>query len=121
MRLSFLELPGHERRLYFEQAAARRGLSAVVLEKDFWVCWLLGVLFRSEFRESLVFKGGTVDGGRKRRRGDRVAAVQNGGAQPCRSLGGEDRGDSPDHTPFQREAQECTATWRFGARFAVRC
>jgi hypothetical protein len=35
MRLSFLELPGHERRLYFEQAAARRGLSAVVLEKDF--------------------------------------------------------------------------------------
>jgi len=48
MRLSFLEFPGHERRLYFEQAAARRGLSAVVLEKDFWVCWLLGVLFRSE-------------------------------------------------------------------------
>jgi hypothetical protein len=35
MRLSFLELPGHERRLYFEQAAARRGLSAVVLESDF--------------------------------------------------------------------------------------
>jgi hypothetical protein len=59
MRLSFLELPGHERRLYFEQAAARRGLSAIVLEKDFWVCWLLGVLFRSEFRDRLVFKGGT--------------------------------------------------------------
>lgn len=59
MRLSFLELTGEERRLYFEQAAARRGLSAVVLEKDFWVCWLLGVLFSSEFRESLVFKGGT--------------------------------------------------------------
>jgi hypothetical protein len=48
MRLSFLELLDHERRLYFEQAAARRGLSAVVLEKDFWVCWLLGVLFRPE-------------------------------------------------------------------------
>ena len=59
MRLAFLELPNEERRLYFEQAAARRGLSAVVLEKDFWVCWLLGVLFRSEFRDSLVFKGGT--------------------------------------------------------------
>ena len=59
MRLSFLELPDHERRLYFEQAAARRGLSAVVLEKDFWLCWLLGVLFRSKFCESLVFKGGT--------------------------------------------------------------
>lgn len=59
MRLAFLELPNEERRLYFEQAAANRGLSAIVLEKDFWVCWLLGVLFRSEFRESLVFKGGT--------------------------------------------------------------
>ena len=59
MKLAFLELPDDERRLYFEQAAARRGLSVVVLEKDFWVCWLLGVLFRSEFRESLVFKGGT--------------------------------------------------------------
>jgi hypothetical protein len=62
-----------------------------------------------------------VDGGRKRRRGDRVAAVQNGGAQPCSSLRGDDRGDRPDHTPFQREAQECTATWRFGARYDVRC
>jgi len=59
VRLAFLELPNEERRLYFEQAAANRGLSAIVLEKDFWVCWLLGVLFRSEFRESLVFKGGT--------------------------------------------------------------
>lgn len=59
MKLAFFELPVHERQLYFEQAAAARGLSAVVLEKDFWVCWVLGVLFRSEFRESLVFKGGT--------------------------------------------------------------
>ena len=34
-------------------------MSPVVLEKDFWVCWLLGVLFGSEFAGSLVFKGGT--------------------------------------------------------------
>jgi len=59
MNLAFLDMPGHERQLYFEQAAARQGLSAVILEKDFWVCWLLGVLFRSEFGDSLVFKGGT--------------------------------------------------------------
>src|SRR5690606_34186473 len=26
---------------------------------DFWVCWLLGILFESEFAENLVFKGGT--------------------------------------------------------------
>ncbi|MBS0656380.1 MAG: nucleotidyl transferase AbiEii/AbiGii toxin family protein [Verrucomicrobia bacterium] len=29
------------------------------MEKDFWVCWLLSILFESEFAESLVFKGGT--------------------------------------------------------------
>src|SRR5947209_18356118 len=59
MKLGFLELPEDERRLYIEQAAARRNVSPVVLEKDFWVCWLLGILFDSEFAGSLVFKGGT--------------------------------------------------------------
>jgi len=59
MKLAFLELPVDERRLYIEQAAVRRNISPVVLEKDFWVCWLLGVLFESEFAGSLVFKGGT--------------------------------------------------------------
>ncbi len=59
MKLAFLELPDDERRLYIEQAALRRNVSPVVLEKDFWVCWLLGILFESEFAERLVFKGGT--------------------------------------------------------------
>jgi hypothetical protein len=59
MKLRFLTLPPEERRLYFEQAAALRNVSAVILEKDFWVCWLLGILFESQFAESLVFKGGT--------------------------------------------------------------
>jgi Nucleotidyl transferase AbiEii toxin, Type IV TA system len=59
MKLRFLELPPDERRLYIEQAAARRNLSSILLEKDFWVCWLLAILFQSEFAESLVFKGGT--------------------------------------------------------------
>lgn len=59
MRLHFLELPVDERRLYIEQAAIRRNVSPVILEKDFWVCWLLGILFESEFAGSLVFKGGT--------------------------------------------------------------
>jgi hypothetical protein len=59
VKLSFLALPIDERRLYIEEAAARRGVSPVVLEKDFWVCWLLAVLFRSGFGEHLVFKGGT--------------------------------------------------------------
>ncbi len=59
MRLTFLELPADERHLYIEQAAVRRNASPVLLEKDFWVCWLLGMLFESQFASSLVFKGGT--------------------------------------------------------------
>ena len=59
MKLQFLELPDAERRLYVEQAAIRRGFSPVIMEKDFWVCWLLSILFESEFAGDLVFKGGT--------------------------------------------------------------
>jgi hypothetical protein len=59
MRLGFLDLSPEERRVYIEQAALRRNVSPVILEKDFWVCWLLGILFESEFAGSLVFKGGT--------------------------------------------------------------
>ena len=57
----FARLPSEERRLYFEQASARLGLSAQVVEKDFWVCWSLRRLFSlDEFRGHLTFKGGTT-------------------------------------------------------------
>ena len=59
MTLAFVRLSPDERKLYIDEAAARRGLSPIILEKDFWVCWLLGVLFESSFRDAIVFKGGT--------------------------------------------------------------
>lgn len=59
MKLGFLELSSNEQRLYIEQASIQRNVSPVIIEKDFWVCWLLGILFESEFADSLVFKGGT--------------------------------------------------------------
>lgn len=59
MNLNFLTLPEEERREYFTQASTLRSLSTVIIEKDFWVYWLLGILFKSEFAASLVFKGGT--------------------------------------------------------------
>ena len=59
MTSAFLRLSPDERKLYIDEAAARRGLSPVILEKDFWVCWLLGVVFESSFRDAVVFKGGT--------------------------------------------------------------
>ena len=59
MQLGFLKLSPDERHLFFEQAAIQRGLSPVIMEKDFWVSWMLGVLFTSRFAAELVFKGGT--------------------------------------------------------------
>jgi hypothetical protein len=59
MRLEFLRLPPDERRLYIEQATLRRNVAPVLLEKDFWVCWMLAVLFAAKFADALVFKGGT--------------------------------------------------------------
>jgi hypothetical protein len=59
MTLAFLELPANERKVYIDEAGARRGLAPVIVEKDFWVCWLLGILFQSSFRDAIVFKGGT--------------------------------------------------------------
>lgn len=56
----FLALPPERRALAFEQAAAGRAGQAVILEKDFWVSWLLGLLFaQTELAPHIVFKGGT--------------------------------------------------------------
>jgi len=56
----FLVLTPERRALAFSQAATQRGVDAVILEKDFWVCWLLGVLFGDpDVAPHLVFKGGT--------------------------------------------------------------
>lgn len=62
-----IDLPSVARQELFEMAAARRGLHPAIMEKDFWVCWVLQQLFLSPaLREHLVFKGGTslskVDG-----------------------------------------------------------
>jgi predicted nucleotidyltransferase component of viral defense system len=59
MRLEFLRLPADERWLYIEQVAGRKNLLPMIIEKDFWVSWLLAVLFSSRFANALVFKGGT--------------------------------------------------------------
>lgn len=56
----FLDLPPQRRALVFEQAATRRAVDPVIVEKDFWVCWVLGVLFsQPALAPHVVFKGGT--------------------------------------------------------------
>ena len=55
----FLALAGADRTLAFDQAALRRQCSPVMVEKDFWVCWLLRELFAESPPGQMVFKGGT--------------------------------------------------------------
>jgi hypothetical protein len=54
-------IPATERRVAFAEAAERLQIQTVIGEKDIWVCWMLGrLLGRTEWREALVFKGGTA-------------------------------------------------------------
>ena len=49
-----------ERNDLFQETATQRGVSAAVIEKDFWVCWVLKQLFAdAALGTRLVFKGGT--------------------------------------------------------------
>jgi hypothetical protein len=53
-------LPAEDRRDIFNEAAAQLGIRPTIVEKDFWVCVALKLLFqKSRFGKSLVFKGGT--------------------------------------------------------------
>lgn len=53
-------LSTRERRELFDQAERAKSLPAVLIEKDFWVCWTLHRLFSLPgAREHLIFKGGT--------------------------------------------------------------
>ena len=49
-----------DRRDLFSDVAAKLGIRPTIIEKDFWVCLVLRILFvDSPYRENLVFKGGT--------------------------------------------------------------
>jgi hypothetical protein len=53
-------LPARDRRAIFSEVAATLGVRPTIIEKDFWVCFVLRMLFvESSFKGSLVFKGGT--------------------------------------------------------------
>ena len=56
----FVSLDAKDKRAYFEVAAANLNIMPQLVEKDFWVCWILKVLFSlPEVGEHLTFKGGT--------------------------------------------------------------
>lgn len=58
--LSVVTKESSERAAIIELGVSEAGLSEAILEKDLWVCYLLDYLFhRSEFKDSIIFKGGT--------------------------------------------------------------
>ncbi|MBU4460197.1 MAG: nucleotidyl transferase AbiEii/AbiGii toxin family protein [Verrucomicrobia bacterium] len=57
---SFAALPVEERALYWRNYSDRKGVPGFIVEKDFWVCWLLGLVFSTPgLGSKCVFKGGT--------------------------------------------------------------
>ena len=55
----FARRPADDRRAYIEEAANRRDLTSIIIEKDFWVCWTLRRLAAADFQNHVIFKGGT--------------------------------------------------------------
>lgn len=56
----FLLLSDEDKRAYFEVAAADLNIMPQLIEKDFWVCWTLKILFSlPRIGSHLTFKGGT--------------------------------------------------------------
>ena len=53
-------LSPEERSQVFSETSARMGTTAAIIEKDFWVCWVLEKIFVAKnLRNKLLFKGGT--------------------------------------------------------------
>jgi Nucleotidyl transferase AbiEii toxin, Type IV TA system len=57
---SIARMPANARAELFAETADRKGLADAIVEKDFWVCWVLKQLFSIEALSGrLLFKGGT--------------------------------------------------------------
>jgi len=57
---SIARMPANARADLFAETADRKGLSDAIVEKDFWVCWVLKQLFSIDALSGrLLFKGGT--------------------------------------------------------------
>jgi hypothetical protein len=53
-------MAGNERSELFAETAALKGIADAIVEKDFWVCWMLQQLFSIDTLSGrLLFKGGT--------------------------------------------------------------
>ena len=50
----------NDRKALFQNTAAKMGMTDAIIEKDFWVCFMLDYLFHiSKQKDNIAFKGGT--------------------------------------------------------------
>ena len=57
---NFITEPPEFKKKVFEQTAHKMNTLASHIEKDFWVCWILELIFtQANLRDHLIFKGGT--------------------------------------------------------------
>jgi predicted nucleotidyltransferase component of viral defense system len=56
----FLALPNENRQELFLETAKKLGVLPIIIEKDFWVCWVLTQIFSIDgLKQHIIFKGGT--------------------------------------------------------------
>ena len=54
------KMPAKDRAALFRNTAVKTGMTEAIIEKDFWVCWMLDYLFHfCKWKNHLAFKGGT--------------------------------------------------------------
>lgn len=54
------KLNENDKKALFHNTAAKMGMTDAIIEKDFWVCYMLDYLFhRSAWKSNIAFKGGT--------------------------------------------------------------
>ena len=54
------KIKGNDRKALFHNTAAKMGMTDAIIEKDFWVCYMLDYLFhRCVWKDNIAFKGGT--------------------------------------------------------------
>ena len=50
--------PAEDREALFRNTADKMGINEAIIEKDFWVCWMLDYLFHDcPWKNNLTFKG----------------------------------------------------------------
>ena len=58
-RESYFDLPVSDQADLLQSLAPVMGRRAEILEKDIWLCQVLGILFQLPCRKPMAFKGGT--------------------------------------------------------------